>query len=158
MKQTTADSNPKTEREKIVIYRNAYVLLRKRIKSEGVLTEEDKYFNDLQSLNAHADYPVVISISSSPRGSKGWTHNEVGEYMTLTEKGLRIQDIEALIKLKHEVDEIQLPDTPSVMISPALIKLKKAVDKIRFPIKPSVPGDPPVVKPPVPGNPTVDRP
>jgi hypothetical protein len=113
LKKVTASSNPQSEQANIIVYRNAYKLLRAKVADKNRIALEDRYFNELAALNSASDRGVVISYNAPPKGiGGGWTHNEVDSLLEKIERGLTLRDIETTIKLKETFDIRDLRQGP----------------------------------------------
>jgi hypothetical protein len=108
LRNVVASSDPSIEQTNIIVYRNAYRLLRGKITDAGQLQAEDAYFQKL--VTGNTDLAVVISLGSGPRPVKGWRHMEVYSLLDQIEAGgLKLEDIKTTIKSKDILDKKQKP-------------------------------------------------
>jgi hypothetical protein len=108
IKDVAAASNPATQQPRIIVYRNAYWLLREKVSDGGQLTAEDAFFNQLDQNNRNSDLSVVISLGASPTPVKGWRHREIDTFFKeVGEKDLKPEDIKTVIQLKQILDSKQ---------------------------------------------------
>jgi hypothetical protein len=102
LKNAAASSNLEREQLNIIVYRNAYGLLRKKVRDKNRISSEDSFFQELEALNRNVDGGVFLSYSAPPRGvGGGWTHNEIDSLLNKIDRGLKPGDIETIIKLKE---------------------------------------------------------
>jgi hypothetical protein len=94
-----------TEQANMLIFANAYKLLRRRVADGAQLTDEDRYFHELERLNNSQQLAALVSFNSPPRIPKGgWTHKDLDTFLNEIDRGLKLEDIKTTIKLKETFD------------------------------------------------------